>query len=263
MLLAIDIGNSSIRTGVFSGNLLLDRMEIPAFPKKDVGHYRAKLEKFLADKEGNTFFEGAIISSVVPGLTDTLASSAREVIAREPLILTSSLDTGLTFDVEEPEEIGTDRIANAVAARELFGSPAAAVDFGTATTITAVKDRKFLGGAIMAGLRLMGETLHRGTARLPSIDTVLYQEASEFRVRVLGKSTTASMISGIIYGSAGAVERILEGMEAEEKCTFRIVLTGGHSGMMARFIKRQCYTDRDLTLTGLRLIYERNCRCTS
>jgi type III pantothenate kinase len=104
----------------------------------------------------------------------------------------------------------------------------------------------------------MGEALHRGTAKLPSVDIVLTGEVPEPRVRALGKSTTASMISGMIYGTAGAVERILRVIEAEEDCEFKVVLTGGYSDTMARFIERGFSLDPDLTLRGLRLIYERN-----
>jgi type III pantothenate kinase len=258
MLVAIDIGNSSISTGIFSGDRLLGRLEIPTHPKGDTGHYSGEIGKLLSGKKGEKSLEGVIISSVVPGLTEILACSAKEISGREPLIVTNSMQTGLTFDVERPDEIGSDRIADAVAAMEALGSTVAVVDFGTATTITAVKERRFIGGAILAGLRLMGEALHRGTAKLPSVDIALSAEAPEQPVKVLGKSTKASMISGMIYGTAGAVERILRDIESEEDCRFRVALTGGHSGMMARFIEGECYLEPNLTLRGLRLIYERN-----
>jgi len=258
MLLVIDIGNSSISTGIFVGDGLLGRLEIPTRPIGDVGHYKGEIEKLLPGKKEEHPLEGVIISSVVPALTDVIARSAKEISGSEPLIVTNSLVTGLILDVEKPEEIGTDRIADAVAALDAFGSPVAVVDFGTATTITAVKESRFIGGAILPGPKLMGEALHKGTAKLPFVDVVLKEEAPGSRVKALGKSTIASMISGIIYGTAGAVERILRDIEAEEDCRFKMVLTGGLSGTMARFIGRECSLDPDLTLTGLRLIYKRN-----
>ncbi len=256
--MAIDIGNSSISTGIFSEDRLLRRLEIPTHPARDIGYYRSEIEKALPRKKGRTSPIGVVLSSVVPALTSILARSAKEISSCNPLIVNNSLNTGLIYDVEHPEQIGADRIADAVAAREVFGSPVAVVDFGTATCISVVKGRRFLGGSILPGLRLMGEALHRGTAKLPSVDVDLVMKAPESYQKALGKNTIASMISGMIYGTAGAVERILRNIEAEEGCRFKVVLTGGHSEMMAGFVERKCFLDPDLTLTGLRLIYERN-----
>jgi type III pantothenate kinase len=255
MLLVIDIGNSSIKMGIFAKDLLLGRLRIPTFVTNDAALYRCEIEKLLSDKEGKKPLKGAIISSVVPGITDILARSAKEFCVGNPLIVTNALKTGLTYAVENPGEIGSDRIVGAVAALKILGSPAAVVDFGTATTISALKDRRFLGGALLPGLRLMGEALHRGTAKLPPVDGVLDAVPE---VKALGKGTIASMISGMIYGTAGAVERILRDIEKEEDCRFRVVLTGGYSGTMARFVERESFLDPDLALTGLRLLYERN-----
>jgi len=254
----MDIGNSSITTGIFAGDRLLGRLEIPTRAQHDPGHYRGEIEAFLAKKKIEKPFDGVIISSVVPELTDTLARSVREMSAREPLTVAHSLNTGLTFDLERPEEIGSDRIANAVAALDAMGSPVAAVDFGTATSISVVRDGCFLGGAILPGVRLMGEALHRGTAKLPAVDPVGETERLVSPVAALGKSTTMCIISGMIYGTAGAVERIMRGIEREEGCVFKVAATGGYSSMAVRYMERECSLDPDLTLKGLRLIYERN-----
>ncbi len=262
-LLAIDIGNSSVSTGIFEGKDLRDRLEIPTSPKGSIGNFRSEVERLLSRKEQGKPLNGVIISSVVPRLTDVLARAAKEISGREPMVVNSSVDTGLVLDVEKQEEVGTDRIADAVAAKEAFGSPVAVVDLGTASTITAVRDSRFIGGAILPGLGLAGEALHRGTAKLPQVDVFMTGEAGGSHVKALGKNTTASIISGIIYGTAGAVERILREIEAEEDCRFRTVLTGGYSGIMVRFIARECYLEPDLTLAGLRLIYERNRLCMS
>lgn len=255
MLLVIDIGNSSIKMGIFAGDLLLERLRIPTLFTNDAAHYRREIEKLLSGKRGEKPLKGAILSSVVPGLNNILARSAKEFCVGNPLIVTNELNTGLTYAVENPGEIGSDRIVGAVAALKILGSPAAVVDFGTATTISAVKERNFLGGALLPGLRLMGEALHRGTAKLPPVDGV---PDAALEVKALGKSTIASMISGMIYGTAGAVERILRNIEKEEDCRFRVVLTGGYCGTMARFVERESFLDPDLALTGLRLLYERN-----
>ncbi len=257
MLLVIDIGNSSITTGIFAGDHLLDRLEIPTRPQGDPGLYRRELEKLLSGKNVEKPL-GVIISSVVPELTDALARSVKEISLGEPLTVDCSLDTGLTFDVERPEEIGADRIVNAVAAVEAFGSPVAVVDFGTATTISAVRDSRFLGGAILPGLRLMGEALHRGTSKLPAVELAPEWIAGPSGIRALGKNTIQCIISGIIYGTAWAVEGIIGAIEKEEGCILRVVVTGGYSEIMARFMKRECSIEPDLTLKGLRMLYERN-----
>jgi len=258
MLLVIDVGNSSITTGIFAGDHLLCRFEMPTRAPFDSGRYRGEIQAFLAKKREEKSVDGVIISSVVPELTDTLARSVKEMSVREPLTVAHSLNTGLTFDLERPEDIGSDRIANAVAALDAMGSPVAAVDFGTATTISAVRDGCFLGGAIMPGVRLMGEALHRGTAKLPAIDCAEETRGFISSVTALGKDTTACMISGMIYGTAGAVERIIRGIEAEEGCVFKVAATGGYSSMVVRHMERECFLYPDLTLKGLRLIYERN-----
>ncbi len=258
MLLVIDIGNSSITTGIFAGDHLLCRLEIPTRPQGDPGLYRGEFEKLLSGKNVEKPLNGVIISSVVPELTDALARSVKEISMGEPLTVDCSLDTGLTFDVERPEEIGADRIANAVAALKTFGSPVAVVDFGTATTISAVRDSRFLGGAILPGLRLMGEALHKGTAKLPAVDFVGKTGELVSSVAALGKNTTMCIISGIILGTAGAVERIVRGIETEEGCRFKVVATGGYSPAVAGYMERKCFLEPDLTLKGLRLIYERN-----
>jgi type III pantothenate kinase len=258
MLLVIDIGNSSITMGIFDGDRLLGRVSLPIRRRGDPAHYRGEIEAFMSENRVEKPLSGVIISSVVPELTSVLERSVREISAREPLTVVHSLNTGLTFDVERPEDVGADRISNAVAALEAFGSPLAVVDFGTATTISAVRERRFLGGAILPGVRLMGEALHKGTAKLPSVDPAAESKGSVPPVAALGKSTTTSMISGMIYGTSGAVERIIRRIEAEQGCVFKVVVTGGNAFMLMPYIERDCSFDPDLTLKGLRLIYERN-----
>lgn len=236
----------------------MGRLEIPTRPPGDPGRYRGEIEAFLAKEKAEKPLDGVIISSVVPELTNTLTCSVREMSTGEPLTVAHFLNTGLTCDLERPEEIGSDRIANAVAALDIVGSPVAVIDFGTATTISAVRSGRFLGGAILPGVRLMGEALHRGTAKLPAVDPGGEAGLLVSPVAALGKSTTACIISGMIYGTAGAVERIIRGIETEEGCVFKLVAAGGYASMVMRYMERECLLDRDLTLKGLRLIYERN-----
>lgn len=256
MLLAIDIGNSSINMGIFSGVVLLGKLRIPTHPALTIDIYRNKISDFLLKNGAGLPLRGVILSSVVPGIIEVLSAAVEGLSAKEPMILTTSLKTGQDFVVERPEEVGSDRIANVVAAGETFGPTVLVVDFGTATTISAVKDGKYVGGAILPGLRSMSDALHRDTSRLPLVD--ISSKTVESRIPVVGKNTTMCIISGIICGTAGAVERLIHEMEIEEACRFNVVITGGYSDMVARFLKKEYFRDTDLTLKGLRLIYERN-----
>lgn len=256
MLLAIDIGNSSINIGILLKTEIMGKLKLPSHPIKASNYYINKIKTFLSKNSVEIPLRGVIISSVVPELTGVLSTSAKGLSEGRPMVLDASLKTGLKLDVRSPDEIGTDRISNAVAAREIFGSPVLVADFGTATTISAVKGRRFVGGAILPGLRLMGDALGRGTARLPYVD--MKSGIARPRVPAVGKNTTMCIMSGILYGVAGAAERLIEEMEKEEKCRFTVVITGGHCGVMTHFLRREHYSDPDLTIKGLNLIYERN-----
>lgn len=255
MILAVDIGNSSINMGIFRGVDLLRKLKITARPRRKGQDYKRRIGQFLSESGIALPPDGIILSSVVPELTGILSSAVRGLSIGEPIIVTTSLKTGISFDVECPEEIGSDRVANLVAALEIFGSPVLVVDFGTATTISAARDGKYMGGAILPGLRLMSGALHRGTSKLPPVE--LPPEVREARPAALGKDTAACIISGIIYGTAGGVERLISEIETEYGA-FRVVTTGGYSGIMTPFLGKACFPDPDLTLKGLRLIYERN-----
>ena len=261
MLLAIDIGNSSINMGIFEKQGLLGRLNIPSRPRKTREIYRNRIKAFLEKNSIEMPLKGVIISSVVRELTGTLSNSVKELTRGRPVIMNTSLKTGLILDVEKPEELGSDRISNVVAAREFFGSPVVVVDFGTATSVSAVMGRRFIGGAILPGMGLMSESLYTATSRLPHVD--IWDAPEGLLMPAVGKNTAKCIISGIIYGTAGAAERLISEIEKEEGCRFKVVITGGHSSRITRFLRRKHYMDSDLTLRGLRLIYERNVRCMS
>jgi len=256
MLLAIDIGNSSINIGFFESAALLKTLKIPTHPTRPDSVYKDKILDFLTKNRMEVAFGGAIISSVVPSLTKNVRNAAKGLGVRNPLVVGPSLHTGLNFHVEKPEEIGSDRIANMVAASELFGPSVIVVDFGTATTISALKKRIFLGGAILPGIGLMSSSLKKGTAKLPRVDAASGYGPMPFQS--MGKNTTMCILSGIIYGTAGAVEKLICQMEEEEACKFKVVITGGNSLMMRSFLAGDFSLDPDLTLKGLRFIYTRN-----
>lgn len=255
MIIAVDIGNSTITIGFFDGFALLYKDRLKTLIKASTEQYRDKIKTLLSDPSVVVKpVDGIIISSVVPELTETLSSSFKDATGVKPDILGRDIDSGLSFDVLKPEEVGPDRIANVVGASRLYGLPAIVVDFGTATTLSIIKDKTFIGGTIMPGLEMMAKALNIYTSRLPLVDLTVSDE----KINLPGKDTRENIISGIIYGTAGAVEGIIGEIESIERCKFNVVLTGGFSVIMARFIKRDFFLDPDLTLKGLRFIYERN-----
>jgi type III pantothenate kinase len=250
-LIAIDIGNSLINIGFFT-DTGLSVFNIDTFPIKALEEYeiifRGLLEKL---EEKNSI--GVIISSVVPSHTIILGETLKGIITSvEPLVVTHKMNTGLTFNIENPEELGSDRIANAVAAYELYKCPVAALDFGTASTISVVGiDATFIGGAILPGLRLMNESLARGTAQLSEMPITPPLSA-------LGKDTNSCIRSGLFYGTAGAAERLLNEIEKEIKYELKVILTGGYGGLIAKLFKRDVELVPHLTLEGLKILYKRN-----
>ena len=197
--------------------------------------------------------EGIMISSVVPTINYTIEHMCRDYFHLEPRLLVPGMKTGLNIRYENPRELGSDRIANAVAVSALYGGPAIFIDFGTATTYGVISAKsEFLGGAIGPGLRMMNRALSTGTAKLPSIELVLPPQ-------VIGKTTVSNIQAGILYGYIGSVEKIVEHMKHElGGSDIRVIATGG----MAHLVKSNSDVideiNPDLTLTGLRLIYEKN-----
>ncbi len=258
-LLAVDIGNSTIGLGLFpeparSEDVFIKK--IPAHPAQSTAAYKKMISDFIRLRTPNskllTLNIDVILSSVVPSLNETIIKSLRGISVKEPLIVRHKLECGLNFAVTTPEAIGADRIANAVAAFHYFKKPVAVLDFGTATTITVIgKNRNFIGGAIMPGVHLMQAALHEGTEKLPPIPLKTPKT-------VLGRSTVSSITSGIVHGTAGAVEALIKGMEKELGFRLKLVLTGGYAKLMSPLVKRGHRLEPNLTFEGLRLLYLKN-----
>jgi len=251
MLIALDIGNSLINIGFFADKGLFVR-KIKTYPLKPYEIYTSLLRGFLTEISIEKNTPEVIISSVVSGHTDVLAEACRNLMPGNLLILSPEIKTGLVFDIPKPEELGSDRIANSVASYELYKGPVAAIDFGTATTISIVgKDAHFIGGAILPGLGLMNESIAKGTSKLSEV--VLRPPES-----ALGIDTSGCILSGLFYGTAGAVERLLEEIEKEVGIGLKVVVTGGFSYIISKFLKREHDLNPNLTLKGLKIIYMRN-----
>jgi len=251
MLIALDIGNSTITVGCFTASALFVK-KIDTFPRGSAQKYKGVFDEFMAENFVEKNVSGVIISSVVPGHTGVLRKALREVTSAKPLLVSSRIETGLTFNIRNPEELGSDRIANSVAAYELCGGPVAAVDCGTATTVSVVgANAAYVGGAILPGIRLMSEALAKGASQLSKVPVTPPKSA-------LGRDTEDCIRSGIFYGTAGGLERILGEIENETGSEITVVLTGGYGGLLSPFLKRAHRVFHNLTLEGLRLIYTRN-----
>ncbi|NCO68295.1 MAG: type III pantothenate kinase [Nitrospirae bacterium CG_4_10_14_0_8_um_filter_41_23] len=251
MLIAIDIGNSSINIGFFTESGLFVQ-KIDTSPLMSPSGYLALLNRFKKEKNIDKTPEGIIISSVVPGHTDVLRETLKGLASVEPLIVSCKINTGLKFNIPNPEELGSDRIANAAAAYELYKCAVAVVDYGTAITISIVgKDADYIGGAIMPGIGLMNNSLAKGTSKLSVVPLSPPELA-------LGTDTIRCIQSGLFYGTAGAAERILREIEKEVGFGLKVVLTGGYGGIISKFIRRKHVLRPHLTIEGLKTIYMRN-----
>lgn len=262
MFLCIDIGNSTIGFGIFldaNKSKKPSVWKIPTHPKKSKSYYKKIIADLIKKKSGiqhSVKDLDSIISSVVPSLDQIIIEAAADICGKRPLILGSKLDCGIALNVHHPGKIGPDRIANAVAGLYYFKKQFAVVDFGTATTITVIgKYKDLLGGTILPGLGIMQRSLHSEAAMLPSVRLLKPKAA-------LGENTSSSIRSGIIYGTAGAVENIIRNMEKELSFRLKLVLTGGYSNLMSHYIKKEHILMPYLTFDGMRLIYLKNSQRT-
>jgi len=253
MLLAIDIGNTNVVLGVFDGERLRESWRIGTKASRTADEH-AMIVKDLFSFAGLELaqVDGIVISTVVPPLLSILSEMSRKYFKLEPLVVTSGIKTGLTLAYDNPREIGADRIVNAAAAYRLFGGPLIIVDFGTATTFCAVtKDGRYLGGAIAPGLKISAEALYQRAAKLPRVELVRPSG-------VIGGDTVSAMQAGILFGYAGLVDGIVERMRRELGTDAKVIATGGLAELVAPETKTITEVRRDLTLEGLRLLYEAN-----
>jgi type III pantothenate kinase len=253
MLLGIDIGNMNTKFGLFEGDRLRAHWRIATDRAKLSDEYAMLLlNLFASERLQSGDVTGCAISSVVPPLTPAFTELARRYLKQEPIVVGPGVRTGLSIRTDHPAELGADLIVNAVAARQMYGAPVIVIGFGTATTFGAVSAQgEFVGVAIAPGVGTGAEALFRFAAKLPQVELAKPPHA-------IGKNTIHSMQSGLIFGFAGLVEGLVKRMRAELGGNARVIATGGLAELIAAETDMIEVVEPDLTLIGLRLIYQMN-----
>jgi type III pantothenate kinase len=253
MLLVIDVGNTNINIGVFDGSKLKGTWKIATGVHRMPDEYASLLFN-LFDRQGidASQITDAILCSVVPTLVGVFEEVCRRYLKVSPLVVGSGVKTGVRICLDNPREVGADRVVNAVAAHQLYGGSVIVIDLGTATTFDAVsEDGDYLGGAIAPGIAIATEALFTRTAALPRVELTHPK-------RAVGRNTVAAMQSGIVFGYAGLIEGIVARIQQDMGGKAKVVATGGYAELLARETPVIEVINPDLTLIGLRLIYEMN-----
>lgn len=253
MIFVLDVGNTNTVIGVYENEELKHHWRIGTSRNKTEDEF-GMLIKSLLEHVGLRFehFDGIIISSVVPPIMAALERMCKKYFRTNPVVVGPGIKTGLNIKYDNPKEVGADRIVNAVAAIHEYGGPLIIVDFGTATTYCYVNEKEqYMGGAIAPGIGISTEALYSRAAKLPRIEIVKPEG-------IIGKSTVGAMQSGILYGYVGQVEGIVTRMKAESAVEPKVIATGGLSSLIAKESNLIDVVDPYLTLTGLKLIYQRN-----
>jgi type III pantothenate kinase len=252
MLLAIDVGNSTTEFGIYEANKILLRWRIITRNRTGDELCLIVTSHCLSGHVALPDKGDCVICSVVPPLTQGFTDMVMKLFGKEPLIVDSSLDTGLRILYRDPLSVGSDRLATAVGAVERFGRPIIVVDMGTATTFDIVSDSgDYLGGAIAPGVGTAAEELFRRAARLPRVELKKPQS-------VIGQSTEESLQAGIVFGAAALIDGILVRIFEELGTRPPVVATGGYASLIAPQCTHITNVEDALVLDGLRVIFERN-----
>ena len=253
MILAIDIGNTNIVVGCIDKEKIYFIERLSTVRTKTELEYAIDLKTVLDIYHiKRTDIEGCIISSVVPQITNVAKLAAEKILKKEVLVLGPGVKTGLNIMLDNPGEMGADRVADAVAALPYYPVPLVIVDMGTATTVSVVDEKKrYLGGMILPGVRVSLDALISRASQLSGISI-------EEPKKLIGKNTVDCMKSGILYGNAAAVDGIIDRIEEELGKKVTAIATGGMSGKIIPHCKRKIIQDEDLLLKGLLVIYEKN-----
>jgi len=254
MILTLDIGNTNMKSALFDGMEMKQYWRLSTNRNRTSDEYGMAMMNLLNHYGiDRSQVEGIMLSSVVPQINFTIEHMCRSYFGMDPMKIEPGVKTGINIKYENPRELGSDRIANAVAAYELYGGPCITIDFGTATSFGAISARgEFLGGAICPGLKLAADALTENTAKLPRFELVKPES-------VIGRNTVANMQAGIVYGYIGQIKYLVNRMKREMGVDgIRVIATGGLAVLVAGESSVIDVMDGLLTLKGLRLIYEKN-----
>lgn len=253
MLLVMDVGNTNITLGVFEEEKLLATFRMTTKIPRTSDEYGIFICDLLEHKGLSVEkMEDIIIASVVPGVMYSLTSAIIKYFGKEPIIVGSGTKTGIRIATTNPQQVGADRIVDAVGAYRLYGGPVIVVDFGTATTYDLVlEDGTFAAAVTAPGLGMAANALSQGAAKLPQVE--IKKPAS-----ILAKETISSMQAGLVYGAIGQTEYIIEKMKEESGLSdVKVVATGGLGKLIAEETEKIHHYDADLTLKGLQLVHKR------
>lgn len=256
MILVVDIGNTNITCGVYREKELICTFRLTTKMPRTSDEYGIVLRE-LFDRNGMDYTEldGVIIASVVPNVMHSFQSAIQKYLHRKAIVVGPGIKTGIKITSENPREIGPDRIVDAVAAYEVYGGPVLVLDFGTATTYDLVEaDGTFAVGITAPGIRISAKALWEDTAKLPEIEIKKPKS-------ILAKETISSMQAGLMYGQIGQTEYIVNQVKKETGYTdLKVVATGGLGRIIADETDSIQQYNSSLTLEGLRILYEKNCK---
>ena len=254
MLLVFDVGNTNMVLGIYGGTELKNYWRISTDKAKTSDEYGMLINNlFQYDNVDKNSIKDIIISSVVPNVMHSLENFCVKYFNKQPLIVGPGIKTGLNIKYDNPKQVGADRIVNAVAAIEKYKSPMIIIDFGTATTFCAISEKgEYLGGTIAPGIKISSEALFQRASKLPRVELLKPG-------MTICKNTVSAMQSGIIYGYVGLVDKIIAMMKKElGNDDIKVIATGGLSSLIASETDSIDCVDKNLTLEGLKIIYNKN-----
>lgn len=253
MLMAIDVGNTNIDIGVFKGEVLHTKWDLATDVYRTSDKYGILLLGLLAQQDLRASdIDQAVICSVSPPMVPTLRAMCQRYFGGLPLIVEAGIKTGVNILMDNPREVGADRIVNAVAGHRLYGGPLIVIDSGTATTFDVVsKKGDYLGGAIAPGIKIAMEALFQRTARLPRVELVRPKH-------VIGRDTISAMQSGVLFGYVALIEGLVARIQQELGAKAKVIATGGYAELLAKETKVIEKVDPNLTVVGLRIIHGLN-----
>jgi type III pantothenate kinase len=252
-ILAIDVGNTNLALGLFSGETLQKHWRLSTSHERMGDEFGIQFSQICEHENiPPASFNGIVVSSVVPPLTERVVYACQQYLGQDPLLVSSNLKLNVTIGYDDPTAVGADRIADAVAAKALFSIPACVIDFGTATTFNAINaESEYMGGAILAGIGLSAQALFQRTAKLTTVEL-------KAPPSIIGRNTTHAIQSGLIYGYVALVEGMVARFKEELGQETKIIATGGHVNRISSLTTAIDRVEPWLTLEGLRIIWEMN-----